>query len=186
LHLRAGFFPEQERLGASLLGIFRDDENLDRFVWLRVMPNMDERKRILTAFYTDGEMWQKHRNITNTYIVDSDNVLLIKPVSEIESKTFSTSNSVIEMYTLIQNKPLSKEEAVTAEKEIETYINDSKGTLVGTFSTENVENNYPRHAIRSNEYGLVWFASFNQFTSGKLPSYISKRKLIPSIKSKMR
>lgn len=29
------FFPEQTRLGARFIGVFRDADNPDRFVWLR-------------------------------------------------------------------------------------------------------------------------------------------------------
>ena len=32
------FFPEQERLGATIVGLFRDAADENRYVWLRAAP----------------------------------------------------------------------------------------------------------------------------------------------------
>ena len=75
------FFPEQTRLGARFVGVFRDADNSDRFVWLRGMPDLATRQRVLTAFYADGEMWKAARDEVNSWIADSDNVLLLRAAS---------------------------------------------------------------------------------------------------------
>ncbi len=80
-------FPEQKRLGATILGTFRDANNPNSIVWLRAMPDMAERKRILTAFYSKGEVWKANRREVNSWIVDSNNVLLVKPVSDLMTPT---------------------------------------------------------------------------------------------------
>jgi hypothetical protein len=56
------FMGEQERLGAQMLGAFRDADDPDRFVWLRGCADLAARQRILTAFYEGGEMWKQHRD----------------------------------------------------------------------------------------------------------------------------
>ena len=76
-------FPEQKRLGATILGTFRDADNPNGIVWLRAVPDLAERKRILTAFYSKGEVWKANRREVNSWIADSDNVLLVKPVTEL-------------------------------------------------------------------------------------------------------
>ena len=83
-------FPEQKRLGATILGTFRDADNPNGIVWLRAVPGLAERKRILTEFYSKGEVWKANRREVNSWIVDSDNVLLVKPVSEL----ITTSNEI--------------------------------------------------------------------------------------------
>lgn len=69
----------QEAVGAMLIGQFRDLDDRDRFVWLRGFPDMEARKTALEAFY-GGPVWQTHRGTANATIVDSDNVLLLKPL----------------------------------------------------------------------------------------------------------
>ena len=150
------FFPEQERLGATIVGLFRDADDENRYVWLRAAPDLAARQRILTAFYSDGEMWQAHRDEVNTWIADSDNVLLVRPVSETAEP--ATGVSIVAMYSLIGHEPL--DDAAARGREVENAIAVVGGRLLVTLATDSSENNYPRHAIRVGDHGLVWFATF--------------------------
>ena len=47
-------------------------------MWLRGFSNMESRHRALEAFY-DGPVWAAHRTDTNDTMLDSDDVLLLKP-----------------------------------------------------------------------------------------------------------
>lgn len=73
------FIESQEADGMTLLGQFRDLDDPDRFVWLRAFPDMEARLRSLQAFYS-GPVWQAHRNAANATMIDSDDVLLLKPL----------------------------------------------------------------------------------------------------------
>src|SRR5215831_1542909 len=73
-----GFVESQEAVGMTVIGQFRDRGNSDRFVWLRGFPDMDRRHESLSAFY-DGPVWAAHRTEANDTMLDSDNVLLLKP-----------------------------------------------------------------------------------------------------------
>src|SRR5262245_20456622 len=73
------FVESQEAVGMTVIGQFRDRGNADRFVWLRGFPDMDSRKESLAAFY-EGPVWAAHRTEANNTMIDSDNVLLLKPV----------------------------------------------------------------------------------------------------------
>jgi hypothetical protein len=53
------FIESQEALGIRVVGPFRDLEDHNCFVWLRGFPDMDERSRMLSAFY-DGPVWHAH------------------------------------------------------------------------------------------------------------------------------
>src|SRR5262245_15249567 len=72
------FVETQEAVGMSLPGMFRDLGDPDRFVWLRGFPSMPARRDALTAFYT-GPAWKAHRDVANGTMIDSDNVLLLRP-----------------------------------------------------------------------------------------------------------
>jgi NIPSNAP len=72
------FVENQEAVGMELIGQFRDADNPDRFVWLRGFPDMDARAKSLAAFY-GGPVWKAHRNAANDTMIDSDNVLLLRP-----------------------------------------------------------------------------------------------------------
>ncbi|MCR6488199.1 NIPSNAP family protein [Amycolatopsis sp. OK19-0408] len=73
------FVEPQEAAGAHLFGLFRSRASPDEFVWLRGFRSLADRKAALEAFYF-GEVWRKFRDEANATMVDSDNVLLLRPV----------------------------------------------------------------------------------------------------------
>ncbi|MEW2400175.1 NIPSNAP family protein [Streptomyces sp. NPDC046862] len=75
------FVETQEEAGMVVLGQFRDLDDPDRFVWLRGFRDMALRQRALTAFY-GGPVWAEHGPQANATMVDSDDVLLLRPVSD--------------------------------------------------------------------------------------------------------
>jgi NIPSNAP protein len=72
------FIEAQEAVGATVIGQFRELEDPNRFVWLRGFPDMEKRLAALQAFY-GGPVWQEYRDVANATLVDSDNVLLLRP-----------------------------------------------------------------------------------------------------------
>src|SRR5258708_13507329 len=68
----------QEAAGMAVLGQFRDIDDPDRFVWLRGFPDMAARAGALRRFY-GGPVWRAHRDEANATMIDSDNVLLMRP-----------------------------------------------------------------------------------------------------------
>ncbi|MFE7096138.1 NIPSNAP family protein [Streptomyces erythrochromogenes] len=71
----------QEEEGMAVLGQFRDLDDPDRFVWLRAFPDMAARYDALTAFY-GGPVWARHRTRANATMTDSDDVLLLRPLTD--------------------------------------------------------------------------------------------------------
>ena len=175
-------FPEQERLGATILGMFRDAQRPNRVVWLRAMPDMAERQRILTAFYAHGEVWRANHREVNSWLVDSHNVLLVKPVSELMAP--ATDDSVVAMYTRVSQEPLSPVEECDDVSRTVTRVG---GRLLAELATDPSENNYPRHPIRTGEFGFVWFATFDpeRYQPLGIPS-VEERKLVPTQQSRLR
>nr|WP_244981524.1 NIPSNAP family protein [Corallococcus exercitus] len=73
------FVESQEAAGMHLIGQFRDEDRPDRFVWMRGFRDMASRRDALSAFY-GGPVWKEHRDAANATMLDSDNVLLLRPV----------------------------------------------------------------------------------------------------------
>ena len=71
------FIESQEAQGISVIGQFRDLDDLERFVWLRGFQSMEARAAALAAFY-GGPTWQANREAENATMLDSDNVLLLR------------------------------------------------------------------------------------------------------------
>ena len=72
------FVETQEAHDLRVLGQFRDLDRPDLFVWLRGFADMESRRRALEGFY-GGPTWAAHRNAANATMIDSDNVLLLRP-----------------------------------------------------------------------------------------------------------
>lgn len=175
-------FPEQERLGATILGVFRDADQPTRYVWLRGMPDMPTRKKVLGAFYTTGAMWQAHKKEVNAWIVDSDDVLLVRADSEWGHA--AEGPSCVGMFTQVSRVPLVD---APSREEIEQAIHVCGGRLLVRLATDPVANNYPRHPIRTGETGFVWLATFplDVVPSLGLPT-VTERRLLPSATSRLR
>jgi hypothetical protein len=69
----------QEACGLRVLGTFRDVDDPSSFVWLRGFADMATRGESLRAFYA-GPVWAEHRDAANATMIDSDNVLLLRPL----------------------------------------------------------------------------------------------------------
>ena len=72
------FVEAQEQVEMKIIGQFRDLDHPDRFVWLRGFPDMASRAKALNDFYS-GPVWKAHREAANATMIDSDNVLLLRP-----------------------------------------------------------------------------------------------------------
>ena len=75
------FVESQEEMGMRVAGTFRDASRPDRFVWLRGFADMESRRAGLTAFYT-GPVWKANRQAANATMIDSENVLLLRPAGD--------------------------------------------------------------------------------------------------------
>ena len=78
------FIQGQADAGMLVIGQFYDLDRPDHFVWIRAFANMEQRKAALEKFYF-GPVWQTHREAANATMIDSDNVLLLKPMQGFSS-----------------------------------------------------------------------------------------------------
>ena len=73
------FLEGQEDLGMCIQGQFYDLDRPDRFVWLRSFPDLTTRRGALEGFY-GGPVWAAHRDAANATMMNSDDVLLLRPM----------------------------------------------------------------------------------------------------------
>lgn len=68
----------QEAVGIAVLGQGRELDSPDHFTWLRGFPDRGARVAALQRFY-EGPVWHRHRDAANATMVDSDDVLRLRP-----------------------------------------------------------------------------------------------------------
>jgi quinol monooxygenase YgiN len=161
------FVETQESVGMKVIGQFHDTDDPDRFVWLRGFSDMPARGQALEAFY-GGPVWKAHRDAANATIVDSDNVLLLRPARS--TSGFSLENGerandvrkglvVATIYYL--NAPIAGDFVDFFERDLQPVLKEAGGSMSAYFVTENSANNFPRLPVREGEDVFVWFSCFS-------------------------
>jgi hypothetical protein len=133
----------QEATGMAVLGQFRDLENPDRFVWLRGFPSMEERAPSLQAFY-GGPTWRQHGPAANATMIDSDDVLLLRPVRGALPDDARPGVWLFQVY--LGEAPFSPDFTVV--------------DALATFVTEYSANTFPALPVREGEHAYVWCARY--------------------------
>jgi hypothetical protein len=154
----------QEDVGMKVIGQFRDLDNPHRFVWLRGFPDMCARTQSLAAFY-GGPVWKAHREAANATMVDSDDVLLLRPARPDSAFALADERAAPGGFVGATVIPLAgpDEEAEVVsrfEESIAPAIVESGGSILGYFVTEASENTYPSLPVREGEHVFAWFAGF--------------------------
>jgi len=160
----------QEAVGMRLIGQFRDLDRPDRFVWMRGFADMPARAQALGAFY-GGPVWQAHREAANATMIDSDNVLLLRPVdahsafatpaaprAAIDATASATSRVVATLYYF--EAPVSEDFKQFFETAVKPVQIDAGARWLATLETEPAENTFPRLPVRKGEHVFAWFAAF--------------------------
>jgi len=199
------FIESQEALGCTIVATFRDLDHPDRFVWVRSFANMQTRAAALDGFYT-GPTWRAHRSAANATIIDSDNVLLLRPHSgDVARHTAPRApicaappQSLI-LATIYNLKP-GADAAFAAHyaAEIAPHLRDLRATPFVSFATEHSPNSYPRLPVRENDTVFVTLTHFasasaheaiaHNLAASQAPGLISTefRRLQPTARSQLR
>ncbi len=164
------FIESQEAVGMVIIGQFRDLDDPNRFVWLRGFRDMPSRAQALKDFY-GGPVWKAHREAANATMIDSDNVLLLRP-ARAESE-FSLEKSkrpplgadkipqglvVATIYYF--DAPAGEGFVDFFEQVLKPVLIDAGASILGYFVTESSANNFPALPVREGENVFVWFSSF--------------------------
>jgi quinol monooxygenase YgiN len=161
----------QEALGMRVYGQFRDRDDEDRFVWLRGFPDLATRGEALAAFY-GGPVWAAPREAANATMIDSDDVLLLRPAApdtgfdvpatrpDASSRASSPASSLVTV-TLYHLPPQSGDEfADLFVGEVAPLLTDLGAPPLACLRTDPSENNFPALPVRTGENVFAWVAAF--------------------------
>ena len=143
------FIEPQAELGAFVLGLFRDLDDPDRLVWLRGFADMTGRRRALTEFYS-GPVWRAHREAANATMVDSDNVLLLRPSHPAAFASGSRPGQgmyALRIHDLAGADP--GEFAAWFERSRRPQLESMGPDIVATFASETASNDFPALPVRT-------------------------------------
>lgn len=154
----------QEDVGIRVGGIFHDRADPDAFVWMRSFADMDARRRALEAFYF-GPIWQRYRDAANAAIVDSDDVLLLRPTGAVTPPAqeprppVGTTEQPDEWVVLTTYVGVDDELSDWLGAELPPALEDVFGVPVGAWCTHHAVNDFPRLPVRDVN-AFAWSATF--------------------------
>jgi NIPSNAP protein len=165
------FVESQEELGMAVLGQFRDLDNPDRFVWLRGFETMPSRAEALAGFY-GGPVWKANSAAANATMIDSDNVLLLRPasahsgfpavgVARPPAGTTEAPASLILATIYYRDRPFDDEFLDFFDSCARPALTATGVAPLACLQTEYAENTFPALPVRTGEHAFVWFARFS-------------------------
>lgn len=169
------FVEGQEEVGIKVIGQFRDLDREDRFIWFRGFESMAVRRTALANFY-DGPIWAAHKHAANATMIDSDNVLLLKPAFpnsgfDLHGLTRPPQETAMEQghskgIALLSIHHVRPECAADFPSRFLTEIMPLMGAFgapaAACFVSEHAENDFPRLPVRQGENVLVTVQLFQQ------------------------
>lgn len=174
------FVETQEATGMQVLGQFRDLDRPDHFVWLRGFAGMAARRRALEAFY-GGPVWAAHRDAANATMVNSDDVLLLRPAwpgAGIPLRTRAAPDvsqpaaGLLDATVFHLKEPAGAGLLQAVRGPISRVLTEGGANALGWYVTEPSANDFPRLPVREGEQvivGLALFpaaASYDAFAAG--------------------
>lgn len=166
------FVESQEAEGMRLLGQFRDLDDADRYVWLRSFSSMTARQAALQRFY-GGPVWKAHRDAANATMIDSDNVLLLRPADAgaafdlggfvrpaIDGDDDEAAALVVAHIHYLQ-QPVSPSQLDLVRTQGATRWRAAGARPLAILVSEYAENTFPALPVRRGEHVLVTFTAFD-------------------------
>ncbi len=156
------FIQSQETIGAHVLGIFRDLDDPDRFVWMRGFQDMPQRHAALQAFYT-GPVWRANSRAANATMLDSANVLLLRPLPKsagVLAPQRPTPTGIVRICIHNLAEVPSQAFAEFFESTMRPIITEAGGTVLAELISETQPNDFPALPVREHESVFLWLTRF--------------------------
>ena len=166
----ANLVESQETTGMKIIGTFRDLGDETKFVWLRGFGSMDSRGRSLGDFY-GGPVWKRNRDAANRTMVDSDDVLLLRPARAGSSFTLDDERpppgadngldrGIVEATILNLSAPADPDTMSYFDEAVAPRVVGAGATVLACLVTEECPNNFPALPVRDGENVFVWLAGY--------------------------
>ena len=158
----------------KIVGQFRDLDDPESFCLAERLFSryVVQRAQALQEFY-GGPVWKTHRELANTTMIDSDNVLLLRPVAGHEVFPFSPEepppgrDKAIGQRTVrcqpvtISDAPVGKEFTEFFDRLLRPSLVSAGASIVACLVTEKLTpNNFPALPVRDGENVFIWFSRF--------------------------
>jgi hypothetical protein len=163
------YFPEAfQQLGAMVFGQFLERDKDNMFFWLRGFHDMDARATINSAFYY-GPLWNEHRTTMNDRLIDSDDVLLLRPLNAGHAvPVFPTVDPIDELSgprgvavaQIFAVKPNEVEALAQRAEPLFARYRAAGARELGVFVTLDAKNNFPQLPVREDGPYLVWMGLY--------------------------
>jgi len=163
------FIETHEALKMRIIGQFRVPGDPNQFVWLRGFQDMTSRAQGLRDLY-GGPVWKTHREVANATIVDSDNVLLLRParsdsgfwlrIEPPAQGSEAVPGSIVVATTYHLHEPAGDDFIDFFERELKPALAENGVPVLAYFVTETSANNFPSLPVREGENVFVWFSGF--------------------------
>ena len=150
--------------GAITAGSFHERKNQNGFTWIRGFHTMEARAVANGAFYS-GPVWKEHKKTANDLIDDSDNVMLLGPLSPERGITILPDVDPVTEESGVHGVVVAQIFAVKTDS-VEGFAKDAEPAFAayraagareaGVLVTLDVKNNYPQLPVRSDGPYLVW------------------------------
>ncbi len=154
------FVESQEAAGIRVLGHLEDLERPDRFVWLRGFADMASRREALEAFY-GGPVWRAHRDAANATMIDSDDVLLLRPVHPAAGFPRRTGEAGPSaggsrvLVRILHRAPGADDVGRLVAREVVPVLERTGAPPLAWLETEHAPNDFPRLPVRADADVLV-------------------------------
>jgi hypothetical protein len=154
------FEAPMNELGGYTLGKFNIRNVSDRFVWFRGFADMQARVKFLNDFYINSVTWKKFGPGANNMMINSDNVYLLKPLTEgVTTDLLATNDRITVVDFYICNSTLDKVIDLFNKRYIEFLktLNINNTTL---WVSEMRENDFPRLPVFQDKNLLVQITNY--------------------------
>ena len=165
------FVETQEATGMHIVAQFRDLDDPDRFVWIRGFTDMASRATALQTFY-GGPVWKEHGTAAASTMIDSDDVLLLRPAFENAGLahpppprpsdtdvTVPASTIMATIHSVVE--PLSTVSVRDFAAESNALVEAHGARSLAWYVTEPAENTFPALPVRTDVSVLVNIAAFD-------------------------
>lgn len=180
----SNFIEPQNALGANIYGVFRDLDDPDRFVWIRGFSSMAARPKTLGDFY-GGPVWQSLRNEANKTMVDSDNVLLLKPLTPndglvLHPPTDSKSDGVVSAMIYYVGDVDAEKFGVFYNSDILPKLKTLNAHVIAQFVSEESPNNFPKLPVREKDRVFIWLGQWKNVA--ELDTFLDRYKRLSGLR----
>ena len=159
------YFPDAfEQQGAIVAGSFLERRDQNGFTWIRGFHSIDARAVLNAAFYY-GPLWKEHRQAVNALIDDSDNVMLLRPLTPDRGIPILPAVDPVTEANGAQGVVVAQIFSVKSDS-VEVFAKDAEPTFAayratgareaGVLVTLDLKNNFPQLPVRTDGPFLVW------------------------------